>query len=328
VKGASEGAERVRRIVGDLRVFARADEEALQPTDVRNALDVAAGMAMHELRHRARLVRDEAPLLPVRASDGKLVQVFLNLLINAVHALQGNDAERNEVRIEARQMGREVHVTIADTGRGIAPEHLPRLFEPFFTTKPVGSGTGLGLAVCHGIVTSLGGAIRAESELGRGSRFTVVLPAMDDASATSQKRPSIPALASDPALRILVVDDEAPIGRALRAALVDLGEVTVAESAEEAQSLLRRGEFDVVLTDVRMPLTSGIELFGWIERELPELAPRVLFMTGGRLTQEEIAFAEAAPARWIEKPFDLRLLRARIQAIVADGDDPGPPSAA
>ncbi len=176
VKTAREGAQRVRAIVNDLRVSSRVDDVMRTEIVVTGPLARALGLASHELERRARVVTSYSEVAPVYATEGRLTQLFLNLLLNAAQAIEEGHPERNEVRIAAWSEGADVCVSITDSGAGIPKEVLPRLFRPFFTTKPVGIGTGLGLSICHGIVTSLGGTIRVESTVGRGTTFTVVLP--------------------------------------------------------------------------------------------------------------------------------------------------------
>jgi two-component system, NtrC family, sensor kinase len=185
---ASEGAERVRLIVQDLKTLARPDDVALGPVDVAAVVRGAAKMARHELRDRARLVEACEGAPPVHANAARLGQVFLNLFINAAHAIAPGRVEANEVRVCASVSapGR-VTVEVGDTGSGIAEEHLRRIFDPFFTTKPVGVGTGLGLSVCHRIITSLGGDIRVESAPGQGTRFFITLPMSEDSAERSHQ---------------------------------------------------------------------------------------------------------------------------------------------
>jgi two-component system, NtrC family, sensor kinase len=180
---AHDGAQRVRNIVRDLRIFARAEDAPGAAADVPAAIGRALTIAGHELRGRVTVETDLAEVPRVVGSDSRLTQVFLNLVVNAAHAVVRDAPERQRLIIRAWAVGdgaataRAVTVTVRDTGTGIAPEHLPRLFEPFFTTKPVGEGCGLGLSVVHGIVTALGGTIEVASVLGEGTTFTVTLPA-------------------------------------------------------------------------------------------------------------------------------------------------------
>ncbi|HEX8435421.1 ATP-binding protein [Archangium sp.] len=178
-----EGADRVRQIVRDLRTLSRDEGEELSIVDVCGVVDSSLGLVRNELRQRARVVKDFEPVPLVWASEGRLGQVLLNLLINAAHALPAGQPDRNEVRVRVRAIADRVVIEVVDTGEGIAPEIRDRIFDPFFTTKPVGMGTGLGLSICHGIVTSLGGELSVESEVGRGSTFRISLPtAVESAS--------------------------------------------------------------------------------------------------------------------------------------------------
>jgi signal transduction histidine kinase len=183
---AREGAERVRFIVQDLKSLSRTNDVTLGPVQVREVVRGVTKMALHELRHRARLVERCEDVPPVRGNATRLGQVFLNLIINAAHAIAPGNEEQNEIRVLARVSAPGfVTVAVQDTGSGIAPEHLERIFDPFFTTKPDGEGTGLGLLVCQTIVTSLGGTITVESTPGQGTTFHVTLPVASEDAASS-----------------------------------------------------------------------------------------------------------------------------------------------
>jgi signal transduction histidine kinase len=163
----------VRNIVSNLRDFARLDEAELKDADLNAAFESAVEVLGHEIRHKQiRLERDLRPLPPVLCHPGKINQVFLNLIVNAVQACEPGGT----VTLRSRAEDGRVVAEVEDNGCGIAPEHRPRLFEPFFTTRPIGQGTGLGLAVSFGIVRDHGGAIEVESTVGRGSTFRVRLP--------------------------------------------------------------------------------------------------------------------------------------------------------
>jgi signal transduction histidine kinase len=172
---AQDGAERIRAIVHGLKMFSRPEDESKAPVDVREVLESAILMLQHEIDKRARLVKDYRDVPRVDANEGRLGQVFLNLLLNATQSL--SETTKNEIRAVIRHDPPYVLVEVHDTGAGIPAEARGRIFEPFFTTKPVGSGTGLGLPICHGILKSLGGSLTFESEVGRGSVFRVALPA-------------------------------------------------------------------------------------------------------------------------------------------------------
>lgn len=176
---ARQGTSRIREVVGGLKMFARGeDAEAAEGlADVRRALESSISMAMPELRHRARLVRELGELPPVRGSESRLAQVFLNLLLNAAQAIATGAPRRHTVTVRAWAEDGKIVTEVRDTGEGIPPGNLERIFDPFFSTKPVGVGTGLGLAICHGIVTAMHGEISVESTPGQGTCFRVLLPA-------------------------------------------------------------------------------------------------------------------------------------------------------
>jgi two-component system NtrC family sensor kinase len=189
---AHEGAERVRLIVQDLRMMlSRRDEVALGPVELAAVIHGAVKLASRELRDRAQLI-EECEGVPAAWGNGpRLHQVVLNLIINAAYAITPGKPAENEVRVVARAHGAgNVVVEVRDTGCGIPPENLQRIFEPFFTTKPVGEGTGLGLSVCHTIVTSMGGTIEVESQVGRGSTFRITLPTAEgrDSDGAQEKK--------------------------------------------------------------------------------------------------------------------------------------------
>lgn len=178
VAAVSDGARRVRAIVSELKVFARADEdEELTRIDVTAPLERALSMAAHELKGLT-VVRSFAPAPPVMGQSGKLTQVFLNLVLNAVHALHAAAAAGlNEIRIAVWGEAGQTLIAITDTGCGLGAEDVGRVFDPFYATSTPGQGVGLGLAITHAIVTGLAGQIRVESQPGAGATFTVSLPA-------------------------------------------------------------------------------------------------------------------------------------------------------
>lgn len=316
---ARHGAERVGAIVRDLRTFSRADRDSTGPVDVERVLSSAVRVAGAQLTQRARVVTEYANVPPVRADGPRLEQVFLNLLINAAQALPDGRAEDNEVRISARRLEpSHVVVEIADTGAGIAPELLDRVFDPFFTTKPVGIGTGLGLPICHSIVTAFGGEITAKSRVGEGTTFRIVLP-MDRSGVVAEKasKPAPPAApAPAPGARVLVVDDELPVATMLSRILGDEHEVRISTSAREALDLVVSGEpFDVVLCDLLMPGMSGMDLHEQLAARRPGYERRLVFMTGGAFTPRASEFLATVPNQRVEKPFDLNEVRRLVREL-------------
>ena len=168
-----EGAERIRDVVQNLRLFSRLDEAEFKKVDIHEGLDSTIRLlARYYNSGQITLYREYSELPPVDCYAGQLNQVWLNLLVNAAHALKGG----GEVRISTRRENDHVIVAISDNGCGIQPEHLNRIFDPFFTTKPVGEGTGLGLSVTYSIIERHGGQIVVESIVGKGTTFTITIP--------------------------------------------------------------------------------------------------------------------------------------------------------
>ncbi|MCP3103755.1 PAS domain S-box protein [Myxococcus sp. K15C18031901] len=315
VRETTEGAERIATIVRDLKVFARGEQEVrLMPVDVRRAVELACKMADNVIRHRARLVTEFEPVAPVEASESRLCQVFLNLLLNAAQAIPEDRTPEleHEIRVVIRSGERgRVLVEVKDSGVGMTPEVMDRIFDPFFTTKPVGVGTGLGLSICHGIIESMGGSIHVESEPGQGSTFRVVLRA---ATRELEVVPRMtPAVHVNARARILVVDDEPNVTLALQRSLAADHEVATANSAQAALRLLNDGvRFDLILCDVMMPGMTGMDLYHELGRSVPDQAGRMVFMTGGAFTPRTVSFLREVPNLKISKPLDLTQLRELV----------------
>lgn len=312
---AEDGARRIRDIARDLKAYARSDDEDGNLVDVREAADSALRIAAAEIRPRARVIRDFADVPPVRASRSRVGQVFLNLILNAAHAIGEGKADVNEILIRIRPHARNVAIEISDSGCGISPEHLERLFTPFFTTKPAGKGTGLGLSISRGIVRSLGGDIHVRSTPGRGTTMTVLLPAAGRASVPPTTGETTVARRG----RILFVDDERIVGVAFQRALSREHDVVVVDDAAEALERLKAGEtYDVIFCDLNMPTMTGVDLFETIERSFPRLAGRVVVVTGDETDLRARALVETQRAPVLEKPLDMQQVRAHVAKALGD----------
>lgn len=310
------GTDRVRLLVRDLKTFAGADVERREPVDVRRVLESAINMAYNAIRLRARLVKDYRIAALVDGNEACLAQVFLNLLLNAAEATREGDAEHQEIRVVLLSAAAgSCIVEVSDTGRGIAPEDLGHVFDPFFTTKP-GNGTGLGLAMSHTIVADLGGGIVVESSVGKGSTFRVTLPlSKTEAKPASSKRP--PANAPRRA-RVLVVDDEAMMGRAVQRLLAGEHDVETTTDPPAAVARVRAGErFDVILCDLMMPGMTGMDVYEAVVAIDAEQARRMVFMTGGAFASRAVQFLERVENPRVEKPLDRAALRALIRGQLA-----------
>jgi signal transduction histidine kinase len=174
VRVIQSGAQRTKLIVQALHNYSRTDDERIVDFDLNKGLDESLELLRHLLKGGIDVERRYGPVGRIRGHAGQVNQVFMNLLTNAAQALAGRDGAR--ISLTTRRQGDQVVIVIADNGPGIAQEILPRIFDPFFTTKDVGEGTGLGLSIVHGIVERHGGSIEVESEVGKGTVFTVTLP--------------------------------------------------------------------------------------------------------------------------------------------------------
>jgi PAS domain S-box-containing protein len=315
---ALEGAERVNAIVKELRVFSRPNDRTLTVIDPRSVLESALRLVDNDIRHRAHLVREFRAIPDVLGNDARLSQVFLNLLVNAVQALESCARERSEitVRTSTDDKGFAV-IEISDTGVGIAPEHLSKIFDPFFTTKPVGLGTGIGLSICHGIVKSMNGVIEVDSTLGRGSVFRIRLP-----SAPESARPALASTATGPRLRagarlrILIVDDDQRVAEAMRQTLSN-HDVTLADGAESALQALQTAEYDAIFCDLMMPETTGVDFFERLSERNPSQQSRVIFITGGAPTEHARGLLDRTQAICLYKPVTGEELEEALQRLTA-----------
>jgi signal transduction histidine kinase len=311
---AEEATERVRLIVHDLRVLSHPDGERRTAVDVHAVLDSSIRMARNELRNRARVVRKFGNVPKVDANESRLGQVFLNLVVNAAHAMPEGQIERNTLTVSTSYSDGAVVIEIADTGSGIPPDVLPRIFDVFFTTKPVGVGTGLGLAICHRILTAMNGSIEVKTQLGEGTTFRVTLRrASTGLTAEIPVQPAVSPSAGQVAA-VLIVEDERALGRALPRLLAP-HRVAVAPRAREALDRIEAGEsFDVIVCDLMMPEMTGMEFHAALTEKHPKLSDHVIFMSGGGLTAAARDFMATVPNPRIHKPIDVNNLRLLIEA--------------
>lgn len=331
----TEATARIANIVGELKLFTRIPEGALvTPVDINRIVQMAVTLTSAELRRGGRVEMNlgELPLVPGEYTS--LGQAFVNLLLNAaqaVHAKQergGGDGGPSFVRVSTFMDGQTIVVRVSDTGVGIEPRVLPRIFDPFFKTKASGDGAGLGLAIAHNLVRRVGGDIRVTSEPGEGSTFDVILPldAPHEAAhrpASATMRASAPVAPASTRGRVLIVDDEQPLAKALARQLADRWDVDTVSTARDALAELSVHRYDVVACDLRMPDQSGPAIYEAVRARSPRQASRFIFTTGGSFgsADDEIhARAEATGRPILEKPFDGGTFEALVAAVAAQKD--------
>jgi two-component system NtrC family sensor kinase len=299
-------ARRASRIVQNLLTFARQHKAEKGPAAINQVLDDTLELRGYELRVRGIDVRreyDEA--LPDTMGDGhQLQQVFLNLITNAEQAMERAEGKHHRLTVRTRNAGDIIRIEVEDTGGGIPPNLVERIFNPFFTTKPTGHGTGLGLSISLGIVREHEGRIWAENTPQGGARFIVELPVIAP-RASGEFQAVHPSHPVGDSLHILVVDDEASVRVALQRYLAARGhDVETTASGQDALGLLRAGQYDAVIVDMRMPDLSGEQLFEELRSADREHAERVIFTTGDLVSEQMRRFLDGSGRPCVPKPFE------------------------
>lgn len=312
-------ATRASHIVSNLLSYARRSSPEKSFVNLNEVINAALEMRRYQLQNdNVRIstdFSDKAP--PVWGDELQLQQVLLNIVNNAAQAIT-NWRGSGEIRIWTRGATLSGHaatrVIIEDNGPGIAPEHLRRVFDPFFTTKPTGEGTGLGMSISLRIISNHEGLIWAESQLGHGARFIIELPGaagsevvedLDDAPLSDPER--------DESAHILVIDDEEPVVTLMTEILqLDGHRVTPAFNGAEAIALLNGGDYDLILSDVRMPAVGGPTFFEILQTTRPDLLPKVMFVTGDTMSASTQEFLQRAARPVLSKPFDPERLRTMV----------------
>lgn len=308
------GTSRLRRIVEDLRIFSHPDPK-LTALDPRTEVELAIRICTPKARARALIETKIEPTARVFAEEGKLAQVLINLISNAIDAIPEGRADQNRVTVSVDSMASgDVRIRVTDTGHGMNDDTKARLFLPFFTTKASGSGTGLGLSIVKRLVGELRGEIAVQSEIGKGTTFSLLLPPCADTEAAVEVRPS-KRLARRP--RLLILDDEPLILVALKRLLSRDYEVVDLQNPLEALNRIKSGErFDILLCDLIMPEMSGWDLFEELRRIAPDQAHSCVFLTGASLHSQARRFLEGVENRRLEKPFDAESLERELREIL------------
>jgi two-component system NtrC family sensor kinase len=326
-------AERAARIVQNLLVFAREHKPERLLINLNEVARNTLSLRAYQLRvDNIAISLDFEPDLPMTVADPfQLQQVILNLINNAHQAITerggpGTIKLRTSIRSYETSEGITTRpdtllLSVSDTGVGIQARDINRIFDPFYTTKPVGQGTGLGLSICYGIIQEHGGRIWAESDVGSGTTVLVELPLLQEHADDKPSPPSDGVLSpSEPqsSCRVLIVDDEEPVGNLLARLLRDLGHVPiVVTSGDDALQAIAGGAFDLVLSDVKMPGMSGFDLHHSIKQLDPELASRLIFVTGDTLSAATQARIAQSGNPYISKPFTIERLEGLVRTLLS-----------
>jgi PAS domain S-box-containing protein len=316
-----QGAERVRDIVRQIHAFSNTQDRRREVISLEEIVEPAITMVQNQIRQVARLERDYVEVFPVRCVAGQLTQVVVNLLVNAIHAVDEAKRGRGRIAVRLRPVEGTVCLEIEDSGVGMDSALIDKAFEPFFTTKRAGRGTGLGLSISSSIVQQHGGTLELFSEPGQGAIARVMLPAAqatagETAAPAAQKASVVPRR-----LKVLFVDDEELLLRAMaRRFRSEHDIVTAADPAAARNACAEQGPFDLVLIDMMMPEASGPELLLELEQEHPWLQGRVAFMSGGVFGERGDARFDLRGVRVFEKPIEIDLRQLLAGAREERGD--------
>jgi two-component system, NtrC family, sensor kinase len=327
-----EEAKRARHIARNLLLFTRDNNVERTSVSLNEIVERTVAIRAHELRLediRAEMDLDER--LPRTIADAvQIQQVLLNLIVNAEQAIQQFRGS-GHIWIRTRQVSVDrVVLEVADNGPGVPPEVVQRIFDPFFTTKPVGAGTGLGLSIVYGIVHQHGGEVAVENRPAGGAVFRIELPSMTPMENAGEKpyvvgmpAPELPTDGNRVQIgRILVVEDEPTVACLIADVLGDVGHMvdTVLDS-RKGLGMARRGQYDLVICDLRMPHLDGRSFYRELLREQSSMAQRLIFVTGDTLAPRTVDFLQRCSLRYLAKPFLVEELKEIVRLALEGSTD-------
>jgi signal transduction histidine kinase len=313
------GTGRVQEVVSDLMVFSHTEAQSEEGSaDIVEAVQLAMNLGRHRFKHKAQLYLQAPPSIIVSGQIGLLSQVFLNLIVNAIDAIEDSSIADGQIRIRIRRTGSHAEITVEDNGPGIPDNAIARIFDPFFTSKKVGKGSGLGLAISRSIISRCGGTIVAENRRQGGAGFRVRLP-ISEGDVENEHTEELPLPIPTAHSQILIVDDEEMLLRALARGLSTDFQVTTAQRGERAIELVSEGlDPDIILLDIMLPDRDGSEVYAWMCEHRPHLQERIILMTGGAVTTTTQRFLERTTATVFKKPLKLQLLRNHLRKMLSD----------
>jgi PAS domain S-box-containing protein len=314
-----ECALRCQKVVKNLLSFAREHKPERKYLGINGIIKKALEMKKYQLHvNNIEVVQElEHDLARTMLDFHQMQQVFLNVIINAQHAMGLVRDRPGRLVVRTSQAEGMIRAEFIDNGEGMAPDTLQRIFDPFFTTKEQGEGTGLGLSVSYGIVKEHGGRICARSRKGEGSIFVVELPVENEEEKTKTEVSESPDNTPTPSTRgsrVLVVDDEPAIVDLMLAILAEIGcNVDTAANGNEALGKIRSHRYDLLVIDIRMPQMNGMELYRNILHLRPKLEGKIIFITGDLADKETGRFLAGVNAETISKPLDISEVMEMIQ---------------
>lgn len=318
-----KGMHRIQDIARSLGTFSRADDDRAEMVDISRIVDDACAMVFNQIRYRARLVKRFDPIPLIAAFPGRIAQALVNLLTNAAEAIEGGAYDRHRIVVSTRVEEGWLRIGVSDTGAGIGKLDRDRIFTAGFTTKAHQGGLGLGLTVSKRVAEEHGGRLEVTDLPDRGTRFELVLPIDTGLTVVENPRDSRP-VSENPLrrLRLLIIDDDAMVLSALRRRLRRRYDtVTVLGGAEALARIEEDPDFDSIICDLMMPEVDGKSFYDQIQRDQPQLADRIIFMSGGAFTPRLRKFAAAISNPVLQKPVTREDLEAALVAHLQDGGE-------
>jgi len=315
-------ARRTSRIVQNFLTFSRKYHPEKTVCRINKIIESILEIRTYEIMvSHIKISKNLDPKLPLTMADpNQLRQVFLNIINNAIQALQA--AQKNRIlTISTKARENKIEISFGNTGPLIPRDILAKIFDPFFTTKEVGKGTGLGLSVSHGIITEHGGSICVQSKDGEGTQFIIEIP-LENIPANSKKVEEEKTIWNLPGKRILVVDDEASILKFISMILESAGStVDAAGSGDKALAYLVENDYDLVISDLRMPGIDGWKLFDWVKQNRPHIVKKLIFISGDIMNPDAQTFFKDSELLYLKKPFSIDDLKKIVETSLEKQKD-------
>lgn len=309
------GAERIAAVVRSASMFASADLSCIEAIDVHEVLEASIQVASNEIRHGAHLVRSYEDVPHVQGNPAKLGQVFLNLLLHAVHAIRDDGGHDHVIRIGTALEQDAVVISVSDSATKMTSDAISRVFSHLSPSLPSGTRLHFGLAVSREVINEMGGRMELEAQEPQGVTFRVVLPGFTRVSYPAPP-PRPPVRVSPERASVVIVDDEPMMCELFAAMLSDSYDVAAFSSSRAALASMLEVDFQVVLCDVMMPELNGMDLFDRVTSERPELRDRFVFITGGAFTEHARLFLRQTGRPVVRKPCTRQELRDAVERIL------------
>ncbi len=287
IADAMIGVDRIQSVTQQLLGFTRIHQLGKKDVDLRESLNVSLRFVRSEIQHCAELILEIQPVPLLWLDENKMGQLFVNLLVNAAHAIEEGQKDKNQIHVTIKEQDEHVHICIRDTGSGMTEEVRKQALVPFFSTKAAGKGTGLGLALCYETVAAHGGVLDIDSEEGVGTIINISL------SIAKNQKPEITEEMGKEVpnegrhrLRVLLVDDEVHILTGYKRVLSKTWDVVTVAGGQDTLDLLEEDQnYDLIVCDVMMPMVDGPAVLAAISEKYPELVPKFVFCTGAFTAQ-------------------------------------------